>query len=157
MLKAWRKAGGAPASEDRATGFTLIELLVVIIIIGILAAVAIPIYLHQRNKGYDAAVESDLHNFANAEEAYFTDNDHYTTSTTALDSPAVNLSYSPRSDYFGGIAQITVALLYTDAQPPAVTTDDTQAMGGYCLQATAASGDAFHYDSTKGGLASGSC
>ena len=60
-------------------GFTLIELLVVIIIIGILAAIAIPVFLNQRKKGYDAAVKSDLRNMATAEETYLTDNNTYTS------------------------------------------------------------------------------
>jgi type IV pilus assembly protein PilA len=60
--------------EENEGGFTLIELLVVIIIIGILAAIAIPVFLNQRKKGYDASVKSDLHNIATAEETYLTDN-----------------------------------------------------------------------------------
>ena len=46
--------------ENREEGFTLIELLVVIIIIGILAAIAIPVFLNQRQKGYDAQAKSDV-------------------------------------------------------------------------------------------------
>ena len=65
-------------------GFTLIELLVVIIIIAILAAIAIPMYLSQRQKGWDANVQSDLRNAAVAEESYYTDNSAYTTSVAAL-------------------------------------------------------------------------
>ena len=52
------------AMEEREEGFTLIELLVVIIIIGILAAIAIPVFLNQRKKGYDAQAKSDLRNLA---------------------------------------------------------------------------------------------
>ena len=59
------------ATEEREGGFTLIELLVVIIIIGILAAIAIPVFLNQRSKGYDAQSKSDLRNFATQEETYF--------------------------------------------------------------------------------------
>ncbi|MBK5308266.1 MAG: prepilin-type N-terminal cleavage/methylation domain-containing protein, partial [Frankiaceae bacterium] len=50
------------SQEDE--GFTLIELLVVIIIIGILAAIAIPTFLNQRKKGWKSAIKSDLHNAA---------------------------------------------------------------------------------------------
>jgi type IV pilus assembly protein PilA len=65
-------------------GFTLIELLVVILIIGILAAVAIPVFLNQQGKAQDANVKSDLTNAATTEETYYTDNQAYTTSSTDL-------------------------------------------------------------------------
>jgi type IV pilus assembly protein PilA len=73
------------AVDEREGGFTLIELLVVIIIIGILAAIAIPVFLNQRKKGYDAQVKADLRNAATAEETYLTDNPNsYTTSQANL-------------------------------------------------------------------------
>ncbi|MGH2806708.1 MAG: prepilin-type N-terminal cleavage/methylation domain-containing protein [Actinomycetota bacterium] len=72
--------------EEREGGFTLIELLVVILIIAILAAIAIPVFLRQREKGWRSQVESALKNAATAEESYLTVNDVYTTSVTDLET-----------------------------------------------------------------------
>ena len=55
--------------REREEGFTLIELLVVILIIAILAAIAIPVFLRQREKGYVADVQSTLKNWATAVES----------------------------------------------------------------------------------------
>jgi type IV pilus assembly protein PilA len=59
------------AMEEREGGFTLIELLVVIIIIGVLAAIAIPTFLNQREKAWKNAMQADLRNNASQMEAYF--------------------------------------------------------------------------------------
>jgi len=71
------------AMDEKDEGFTLIELLVVIIIIGILAAIAIPVFLNQRKKGYDAQSKSDLKNAATAMETYFSDQNTYPVSGLA--------------------------------------------------------------------------
>jgi type IV pilus assembly protein PilA len=67
-------------------GFTLIELLVVILIIGILAAIAIPAFLNQKGKAYDSNAKSDARTAATAQETYFTDNNAYATGAAGLTS-----------------------------------------------------------------------
>jgi type IV pilus assembly protein PilA len=127
MLSRIRKA-----QEENEGGFTLIELLVVIIIIGILAAIAIPVFLNQRKKAVDASIKSDLRTAATALETYFTDFQAYNSVTGQ--SP----KFSP-----GNLVE--------------VATNTT----GYCLRGSNANSDAvatglyFWYDSTFGGLQSG--
>ena len=65
-------------------GFTLIELLIVVVIIGILAAIAIPKFSATREKAYFAAMKSDLKNLASQQEIYYSDNYAYSSSVGDL-------------------------------------------------------------------------
>ncbi len=66
-------------------GFTLIELLIVVVIIGILAAIAIPKFSARREKAYFAAMKSDMKNLASQEEIYYANNYAYTNDAAALE------------------------------------------------------------------------
>lgn len=83
--------------RQRRSGFTLIELLIVVVIIGVLAAIAIPKFQNTKGKANLAAIKSDLRNLATAEEAYFYTNGTYTSSLTSLNvnpSPGVTFTFA---------------------------------------------------------------
>ena len=124
------------AQEENEGGFTLIELLVVIIIIGILAAIAIPVFLNQRNKGYDAQTKSDLRNAATIEETYLSEQSVY-----GDESDIAGAGYD-----FKASANVTNFV----ATPNAAS--------DYCLQADSASGKTFILDSSvSDGVVEGTC
>jgi type IV pilus assembly protein PilA len=127
------------------SGFTLIELLVVIIIIGILAAIAIPVFLNQRQKGYDAAAKSDLHNAALAEESYLAGHGAYTDVQTLSGSESVGLSKGTTliSIYVDSDKGFCLASLQAGGSPLPTTQAALAGMASSIL---------WWYDSQAGGL-----
>jgi len=94
---------------DNKKGFTLIELLIVVVIIGILAAIAIPRFGETRERAYVSAMQSDLNQLRTAMEMHFQDN---------------NYSYAePPSDIIEGSAGVTFTVESADAQSWSATAD----------------------------------
>jgi type IV pilus assembly protein PilA len=134
--------------EEKDEGFTLIELLVVIIIIGILAAIAIPVFLNQRKKGYDAQAKSDARNIATLEETWLTDNDVY------IKGDPVTTMVTLGAKKSANVTSLDVKV-YSDAAHGVVVA--TGAVGGYCITAVSNSTSSFYYDSAAGGFTNTAC
>lgn len=82
-------------------GFTLIELLIVVVIIGILAAIAIPKFKDTKGKAYWASMRTDLKNLATAEEAYYYEAQVYSTNLDSVNfqpSPGVSITIIEATD-----------------------------------------------------------
>jgi type IV pilus assembly protein PilA len=138
--------------KEKDQGFTLIELLVVVVIIGILAAIAIPLFLNQQKKGVDASMKSDLKNAATTIESWRVD---HPTDELVDDETAA-----------GGSGTADSSLEGFQASDGNVIALVGNADGSYCLSAQNGSSSEAEqfliYDSTKGGLqsdwdADGSC
>jgi type IV pilus assembly protein PilA len=107
------------AEEEK--GFTLIELLVVILIIGILAAIAIPTFLNQKGKANDASAESLARNAATAMETYATNNNgsYASVDTAALNSitPALSITSSTTNPYLSSASGTSTSYSIVAASP----------------------------------------
>ena len=125
--------------KEREGGFTLIELLVVILIIAILAAIAIPVFLQQRRKGWVAQAESTLKNAATAQESWATGDGNGTYTNVEAELEAEGFRYAA--------SEITF------------TVDSADGATAYCMEADSLNDPAidFHYSSDVGAPVEGEC
>lgn len=140
-------------TDRKDGGFSLVELLVVIIIIGILAAIAIPVFLNQRTKSYEGGLQTDLRTIANEVQSQNATNEDYTKTTwkTAGTAAVPNAAISGSGLVVGDSNAVTLSQGDTITWIGATKTS-------FCVKAhNPKAADDWYFSSSGNGISKTSC
>ena len=142
-------------------GFTLIELLVVVVIIGVLVAIAVPVYLNYRQGAADKSAQSDVRGAVSAVEQWYTDNGNlYPIPTTSISKIAASFNIGTGAAVGASgstVGQVTLSdktqMTYVPIDTNGATATSSSPAVSYllCATNTGGSGKVYLYDSSKGG------